>query len=103
MNDEILLPATYDCMFKALMLNKKLKPFLKELINIVTGIPIDALEKIEILKSEYNKNDKKMKSDVIVSIGNKYINIEMNREYYRGVFNKNGAYINKLKTSLYKE
>ncbi len=103
MNDEILLPATYDCMFKALMLNKKLKPFLKELINIVTGIPIDALEKIEILKSEYNKNDKKMKSDVIVSIGNKYINIEMNREYYRGVFNKNDAYINKLKTSLYKE
>lgn len=106
MNDEILLPATYDCMFKALMLNKKLKPFLKELINIITGIPIDALEKIEILNSEYtinNKNDKKMKSDVIVSIGNKYINIEMNREYYRGVFNKNGAYINKLKTSLYKE
>ena len=39
MKENILLPATYDCMFKALMLNEELRPFLKELINIITGIP----------------------------------------------------------------
>ncbi len=106
MKDNILLPATRDCMFKALMLKPELNGFLKELINIITGIPLDALEEIKVQNTEYtiaNKNDKKMRSDVIVSIGNKYINIEMNKEYYRGVFNKNDAYISKIKASTYKE
>lgn len=43
-----------------------------------------------------------MKSDIVVSIGNKYINIEMNSEYYKGVFDKNDAYLNKLKMTMYK-
>lgn len=106
MKDNILLPATRDCMFKALMLKPELNGFLKELINIITGIPIEALEDIKVQNTEYtieNKNDKKMRSDVIVSIGNKYINIEMNKEYYRGVFSKNDAYLSKIKASTYKE
>lgn len=105
MKENILLPATYDCMFKALMLNEELRPFLKELINIITGIPLELLEEIEVLNSEYlinNKKEKKLKSDIVVSIGNKYINIEMNREYYKGVFDKNDAYLNKLKMTMYK-
>lgn len=106
MKENILLPATYDCMFKALMLNEELRPFLKELINIITGIPLELLEEIEVLNSEYlinNKKEKKLKSDIVVSIGNKYINIEMNKEYYKGVFNKNDAYLSKIKARMYKE
>ena len=106
MKDNILLPATYDCMFKALMLKPELSEFLKELIHIITDIPIEALKDIKVQNSEYtieNKNEKKMRSDVIVSIGNKYINIEMNKEYYKGVFNKNDAYLSKIKARMYKE
>ena len=106
MKDNILLPAIYDCMFKALMLKPELSEFLKELIHIITDIPIEALKDIKVQNSEYtieNKNEKKMRSDVIVSIGNKYINIEMNKEYYKGVFNKNDAYLSKIKARMYKE
>ena len=48
MKDNILLPATYDCMFKALMLKPELSEFLKELIHIITDIPIEALKDINI-------------------------------------------------------
>ena len=62
MKDNILLPATYDCMFKALMLKPELSEFLKELIHIITDIPIEALKDIKVQNSEYtieNKNEKK--------------------------------------------
>lgn len=104
MKDNILLSPVRDCMFKAIMLNPELIDVLKELINIITGIPLSLLDNIKVENTEYiieNKNDKKMRSDVIVSIGNKYINVEMNNEYYKGVFNKNDAYLSKLKSTTY--
>lgn len=104
MKDNILLSPVRDCMFKAIMLNPELIDVLKELINIITGIPLSMLDNIKVENTEYiieNKNDKKMRSDVIVSIGNKYINVEMNNEYYKGVFNKNDAYLSKLKSTTY--
>ncbi len=42
-----------------------------------------------------------MQSDIIVSVGNKVLNIEMNKDYYPGVFNKNNAYLQKIGASLY--
>ncbi len=104
MKDNILLSPVRDCMFKAIMLNPELIDVLKELINIITGIPLSMLDNIKVGNTEYiieNKNDKNMRSDVIISIGNKYINVEMNNEYYKGVFNKNDAYLSKLKSTTY--
>lgn len=104
MSNNILLPATADCIFKALMLNLKLVDVLKELISHITGLPMEALEGIEVKNTEYtidNKNDKKMRSDVLVSIGKKYINIEMNGSYYAGVLSKNDAYLSKIKATTY--
>lgn len=99
-----LLPATADCMFKSLMLDPSLLSVLKELISLITGIPYDTLENIKVENTEYlkdNKKDKKMTSDIVVSVGNKHINVEMNAYYYRGVFNKNDAYLTKLKATTY--
>lgn len=104
MSDNILLSVVHDCMFKAVMLDPELKDVLKELINTITEIPLSILENIKIENTEYtieNKKDKKMTSDIIVSVGNRYINIEMNNGYYPGVFNKNDAYLSKLKASMY--
>ena len=44
-----------------------------------------------------------MKSDIIVDIKNKTINIEMNKDYYEGLFSKNDAYLEKLLVKLYNE
>ena len=101
-----LMLGIYDCIFKAIMLDKKNTDYLKEMIHYITEIPISDLKNIEVSNSEHivnNKKDKKMRSDVIVNVGNRVINLEMNREYYKGVFAKNNAYLQKIASSLYVE
>ena len=86
-----LIPGTYDFMFKAIMLDKDNKDYLIGIISHVTGIKKDNLVNIEVQNVEHtvnNKKDKKLRSDVIVSIGNNIINLEMNKDYYDGVFLK---------------
>ncbi len=104
-DDEKLLLGVYDCMFKGIMLDPNNEDYLKDLISCITGISVSELENMKIENSEYiinNKNDKNMRSDIIVSIGNKYINIELNKEYYDGVFDKSNAYFYRLSDNLYK-
>ena len=80
------------------MLNKDNIDYLKKLIHMITKIPLEALNNIKVENVEYikeNKKDKKMQSDIIVSIENTIINLEMNKDYYEGLFNKNDAYLYK--------
>ncbi len=101
-----LIPGTYDFMFKAIMLDESNRDYLIGIISHVTGIERKYLKDIEIQNSEHivdNKKQKKMRSDIIASIGKKIINIEMNKYYYKGLFLKNDAYLHKISSSLYKE
>ena len=96
----------YDKIFKAIMLNKENIEYLKRLIHFVTKIPLEALENIKVENVEHpvdNKNDKKMRSDIIVSIEKLIINLEMDREYYDGVFNKSEAYLHRIQAKEYNE
>lgn len=98
-----IIVATYGFMFKAIMLDKENRPLLKEIIHYVTKIPMKDLKNITVENIEHivsNKKDKKMKSDIIVSVGNFCINIEMNRTYYNGLFQRNGRYLNKISSNL---
>ena len=93
-------------MFKAIMLDKGNKDYLIGIISNVTGIKKEDLKSIEVQNVEHtvnNKKDKKLRSDIIVSIGNNIINLEMNKDYYEGLFLKNDAYMHKISSSLYKE
>lgn len=47
-------------------------------------------------------NSKKMTTDILVEIEKNIINLEMNRYYYDGLFNKNDAYYHKLMADQYK-
>lgn len=99
-----LMLGTYDCIFKAIMLDPENRDYLKEIIHYVTGISLNELENIQVENIEHminHKKDKKMQSDIIVSVGNRILNIEMNKDYYPGVFNKNNAYLQKIGASLY--
>ena len=101
-----LMLGVYDCIFKAIMLDPNNRDYLKEMIHYITEIPLSELENIEIKNTEYtisNKKDKKMRSDIIVEIKNKTINIEMNKDYYEGLISKNDAYLEKLLSNLYNE
>lgn len=102
--DNELMLGTYDCIFKAIMLDPENRDYLKEIIHYITEIPLSELEHIQVENIDHiisHKNNKKMQSDIIVSVGNRILNIEMNKDYYPGVFNKNSAYLQKIGASLY--
>ena len=58
---EKLMLGTYDCIFKAIMLDINNREYLKEIIHYVTNIPLEELENIEIKNSEHIINQKKDK------------------------------------------
>lgn len=98
-----LIPPTYDFMFKAIMLEYTLRDFLVFIINYVTKISKKELENIIIQNTEHlvtNKNDKKMVSDIIISINKFTINIEMNRCNYKGLLIRNNRYLYKIVSNL---
>lgn len=100
---EFLL-GTVDCMFKAILLDPNNPDYIKGLIHHITKISYKDLENMSIENSEYVINhhkDKKMRSDIIVSVDKSFINIEMDRGYYDGVFEKNEAYYHKQYASIY--
>lgn len=100
-----LIPCIYDFIFKSVMLDPESKDYLIGYINMVTKLPINIIKKnIKIENIEHtinNKNDRRLKSDIIVSIGKLYINIEMNKDYYEGIFLKNTAYVQKIASTMY--
>jgi hypothetical protein len=75
------------------------KGLLKRL-ELVIGIPKEEVMKNGvIINSEYvreNINEKDKKSDLLISIGDNVINLEMDRRYYSGSNKKNNKYIHKI-------
>lgn len=98
------LQGTVDCVFKAILLDPNNPDYLKCLLHEILGLTFEELENVVIENSEYvidNKKDKKMRSDIIVSVGNRYVNIEMDRTYYKNVSIKNSAYFHKQYSTIY--
>ena len=95
-----VIPATFDPVFKALLTSEECREYLADLIHIVTKIPKkDIVDNIVIKNSEHMNNKAKEKrkiSDLIVDVLNNRINLEMNKEYYEGLFSKNNAYQHKI-------
>jgi len=100
-----LIPCIYDFIFKSVMLDPEIRDYLIEYIHMITKLPINIIKKnIKIENIEHtldNKSDRRLKSDIIVSIGKLYINIEMNKDYYDGLFLKNTAYTQKIASTMY--
>ena len=97
-----IIPATYDKVFKALMQSKEARRYLEEVIGSITGIPMELIrDKIVFENTEIPVESVKEKTkitDLVVSIGQNVINLEMNKYYYKGLIEKNEAYISKLRS-----
>ena len=95
-----IIPASYDPVFKALLTAEECREYLADIINTITQIPKDVImNNMEIKNSEHIKNHVKEKgkvSDLIIDIEKNRINLECNKEYYEGLFEKNNAYQHKL-------
>ncbi len=99
-----LLELTSDVVFKSFMMSDKTKEYKARLIHLITGIP-----KSELLSASYqlielpvkHKKDKVLKTDIIVNVEKSIISLEMNKEYYDGLFVKNGTYLNHIESSQF--
>ena len=93
LREKEVIPGTFDAVFKAVLTEEK--EVLAEIIELVIGIPKEEV----IINSEYvreNINEKDKKSDLLISIGDNVINLEMDRRYYSGSNKKNNKYIHKI-------
>lgn len=99
MKETKIMEGTYDCIFKAIMLDKENIDYLKTIISIITKIEMKDLKNIIVENIEHNithRTDKRIKSDIIVTVDNHIINIEMNKDYYEGIIEKNSIYHHKI-------
>ena len=103
-----IIPATYDFIFKKLLSEEDSKPYLAKMISLIIEIDYkEILKNIRIGNTELMsiyKGDKNSIADIVVYIKeSKLINLEMNKNYYKGLIDKNYNYINKLGSTLYKK
>ena len=94
-----LIPLTFDFMFKGIFVNDL--ELLKEFIISQIDIDLDPKQcKIELLNSELPKENKKeyrKTVDIYVKINDYlYVNLEVNREYFRDVKGRNILFTDKL-------
>ena len=98
------IPLTFGGMFKGLF--KKDLNLLKDFILSQIGLEIeDGMCKIEMMDSELVKDkiDEYQKTvDIYVIINDIYINIEINREYFKSVEKRNFIFADKLHTMMLK-
>lgn len=97
----IVIPGTYDAMFKAIMQDKSCREYLIEIIYNCTKLPKKFIrENLIITNSELpveNFSEKRKITDLVIEIGNNIINLEMNCFYYNGLIERNETYLSELK------
>ena len=96
------IPLTFDGMFKGLF--KKNLDLLKEFVLSQLGLEIENdMYTIELLDSELVKdkvNEYQKTVDIYVRINNIFVNIEINREYFKNVEKRNFIFADKLHTMM---
>ncbi len=95
---ELVIPGSEDAVFKTLLEN--CHGFLALIIEEITGIPYDVvLDTLEVKNTELpidQYEEKRKRSDLIIEIEKGTIILEMNREYYDGLLQKNLSYLEKI-------
>ena len=92
------IPLTYDKLFKGIFKDKL--EILKQFILSQLDLDINPKDcKIELFDSEIpklNKNEYQKTIDIYVRIDNIYVNIEINREYFKNIEKRNLMYADRL-------
>ena len=104
-----IIPMIYDEVFKSVLQDKESEGYLVDIINNVTGIKKDYMKGNIVFKNvELPKNSVREKgkaTDLIVEIKENIINLEMNKNYYEGLYDKNDRptiRFNRFRTILFR-
>ena len=97
-----IVPATYDCIFKAIMRN--CPKYRADLTSRLTGIPKKLiLNTYKEMNTEYvvdNVLEKGKVSDALFEVNGYIINYEFNNRKWDGLIERNDAYLGKVKNDL---
>ncbi len=97
----LVVPATYDVVFKAVMQDEKCRDYLIEIIHMCTKLNKDYIRNNMVIRNTElpvsNINEKRKINDLIIDIENNVINLEMNRYYYDGLIERNDIYLNSIR------
>ncbi len=89
---------------KGVLTSKEARGYLVSLISNITGIKKEDIKDNLVFKNNEQNitgiSDKKKITDMVIDIKDFIINLEMNKEYYEGLINRNHAYISKIRESL---
>lgn len=103
-NIKNIIPMTYDKMFKGVLTSKEARGYLISLISNITGIKKENIRDNIVFKNNEQKingiSGKKKITDMVVEIDDNVINLEMNKEYYEGLIDRNNEYISKIRESI---
>ena len=92
-----IIPMTFDVVFKSVLNDSKTEGYLVDIISGITKIDKKYIKGNIVFKNtELSKGEIKEKgkiADLIVEVKDNVINLEMNKNYYDGLFDKNDRYI----------
>ncbi len=93
-----------DCVFKTIIRHQSLRGYTIDIISGITNLDKDFLEQNLVFKNtEIGKNhvlEKGRNSDVIASIENNVVVLEMNSSHYPGLFEKNLSYATGIQSEM---
>ena len=99
-----IIPMIYDKVFKGVLTSKDTRGYLVNLISNITGIKRENLINNLVFKNNEQQvtgvSEKKKITDMVVDIKDCVINLEMNKEYYDGLMDRNNEYISKIRESI---
>ena len=98
--EKVLIPGTFDPVFKEIFTCKECRNYTCSLISRITNIDFEYLKKnLKVVNTTLpiqRGYEKGSNTDVLLSINKNIINLEMNNEYYDGVYEKNDLYGHKI-------
>ena len=104
MTDNKVIPMIYDAVFKSVLQDKESEGYLIDIISNITGIKKEYMKGNIVFKnSELPKEENKEKgktTDLIIELKENVINLEMNKNYYEGLYDKNDGYLDKIKDGI---
>ena len=107
MQEVKIIPMIYDKAFKSILTSKEVRSYLIDIISDVIKIDKEEIRKNIVFKqNEHNLlgiNEKRKTSDLIVEISYGVIKLEMNKDWYDGLFDRNHEYISKIRENILKE
>ena len=103
-NEDRVITMASDTVFKSVLQDRSCEDYLVDIISGITKIKKEYIKNnlvfknTELIKDEMVEKGKV--TDLLIELKDNIINLEMNKKYYDGLFDKNDRYIDKIKSGI---